>query len=141
MDGNTRFSTLDHFIWSKSLDDFVTDAGVLHSIDNMSDHSPIYCCLNLEMTYKLEEAKPPSQPKVKWNLASVDEKNIFKLKLDEELSLLDIPMSVIQCRDVQCTLETHRDEADSFMISILNSVENAAFKSLPYPMLKCRAPN
>ena len=40
-------------------------------------------------------------------------------------------MSVIQCRDVQCTLESHRDEADSFMISILNSVENAAFKSLP----------
>ena len=41
----TFFSTLDHFFWNENLSSSIVDAGVLHSPDNGSDHSPIYCVL------------------------------------------------------------------------------------------------
>ena len=45
-DGVTFSHILDHFLWSQNTDDCVTDAGVIHHVDNTSDHSPIFCCFS-----------------------------------------------------------------------------------------------
>ena len=38
-----RTATLDYFMWNSSLDNQISDAGVIHSPDNISDHEVIYC--------------------------------------------------------------------------------------------------
>ena len=39
----TYTSTIDHFLWNRNLTRKILCSGVLHSINNTSDHSPIYC--------------------------------------------------------------------------------------------------
>ena len=46
MNEHSYVSTVDHFFWPDTLDDAVIEAGVIHSVDNPSDHSPIYCVLD-----------------------------------------------------------------------------------------------
>ena len=47
-----RFSILDHFILSGTLfDECVSSASVLHDVDNLSDHDPIFLCLNIDLKY------------------------------------------------------------------------------------------
>ena len=44
-------STIDHLFWSDNICDLVVDAGVIHSVDNPSDHSPVYCVIkNLKLS-------------------------------------------------------------------------------------------
>ena len=43
--GQTSISTIDHFFWNEGLENKVIDAGVVHTPDNLSDHSPVYCVL------------------------------------------------------------------------------------------------
>ena len=50
----TYVSTVDHFFWPDTLSDVVLEAGVIHSVDNPSDHSPIYCVLD---NFRLKENK------------------------------------------------------------------------------------
>ena len=38
---NTYVSTIDHFFWNEGLDEKIKDGGVIHMIDNNSDHSVI----------------------------------------------------------------------------------------------------
>ena len=38
-----RVSTIDHFFWNSTPNDFIMEAGVLHFPDNLSDHSPVFC--------------------------------------------------------------------------------------------------
>ena len=41
VDERTYTSTLDHFFWNEQLNDRVKDAGVLHLVENTSDHAVI----------------------------------------------------------------------------------------------------
>ena len=43
-----HLSTLDHFFWNEEFSDQVIDSGVIHSPDNSSDHSPIYCVVKVQ---------------------------------------------------------------------------------------------
>ena len=46
--GNSSVSTIDHFCWNEEFDNCIAECGVLHSADNMSDHSPIYCVIDID---------------------------------------------------------------------------------------------
>ena len=45
--GISHTSILDHFFWSETLNDGVIDAGVIHLPENKSDHSPIFCVIEI----------------------------------------------------------------------------------------------
>ena len=47
-----RVSLIDHFIWDNECAKLITDAGVLHHPDNLSDHSVIYCKLRADIDLK-----------------------------------------------------------------------------------------
>ena len=133
IEGISTMSTIDHFFWNDGLDNLIEQAGVYHSIENFSDHSPIYCCLKVNSLTKTDPKMLPPVPKPKWNMASNDEKLAFRNNLNNKLTLLEIPSSVLECRDLHCKSVDHRIDVDNFMISILNSVEIAAFESIPVP--------
>ena len=43
--------TLDHFLWGEAAEETIVDAGVIHHVDNDSDHSPIFCNMIINKTW------------------------------------------------------------------------------------------
>ena len=65
--------------------------------------------------------------------ASQDQKENFKEVLEENLSRLTIPSSVLLCRDLHCTKTNHKQELDIFTLGLLESIQEIAESSLPVP--------
>ena len=105
--GITRISTIDHIMYSEGLASALSDAGVIHLVDNRSDHSPIFTVFDSisvqqEVT-KIEE----NIPKPSWKRASIKEKTTYSNELEKKLSAINIPASITDCRDLQCKNHEH----------------------------------
>ena len=77
--GVTFVSKIDHFFWNSSFDNKISDAGVLHLTDNMSDHEVIYCVINTSGFDKVStEERGAKQPNKQTNkrYISVSKTNI-----------------------------------------------------------------
>ena len=62
---NVVTSTIDHFFCSSEIGNAILDAGVIHSPDNRSDHSQVYCVLSalnirLDLSDQLQQSSKPS---------------------------------------------------------------------------------
>ena len=68
----------------------IVSAGALHSIENFSDHCPIYCVLNSSFSGEsinlTSHSRISEKAKPKWNLSSPEERAMFKTSLDAQLS-------------------------------------------------------
>ena len=61
---NTHTSIVDHIFWNEACDEKVIDAGVIHIPDNMSDHCPVYCVVDIGMFSSEPNSNlKPSPPK------------------------------------------------------------------------------
>ena len=127
----TFVHTLDHFLWGDGTEDAIVDAGVIHLVENESDHSPIFCNYVMpkvapnvsEKSRKYQKSKPS------WKQASTEEKVSFKLSLSEKLENVAKPEST-HCRNPKCDVIEHRNESDTYMEDILNVITEAALDSL-----------
>ena len=128
---NLMTSTIDHFFWNESLSNQILDAGVVHSIDNSSDHSPVYCVIKVEHNKVADTPGVARASRPNWRAASTVEKEAFKQALSDNLYELEIPDSIALCREVHCKNLEHQHALDEYMTSILNIVEVEAKKSLP----------
>ena len=128
-ENGSHLSTLDHFFWSEQLS--ITDAGVLHSPDNSSDHCPIYCVVKLQNVHLEKEKFISGMEKPSWRKASPDEKQCFQTELDCKLQELQIPASVQNCVNVNCKDPSHCEDADEMISKILDAVQTSAKESLP----------
>ena len=134
MDGSTFTSKIDHFFWSQGLNDVILDAGVLHLCDNMSDHSPIYCVLNVEdnsEAVSISENIKQSKPKPCWKSSTQLNKDHFTELLDKYLDEIKIPQTSLDCRDVHCSNDEHNAFNDRFIEDILAAIEKAAYEAIP----------
>ena len=129
--GQTFTSTLDHFIWSPSLDQSVLDAGVLHLPDNKSDHSPIYCKISFSSIQQTFSVPKTSQAKPSWKRANLEQKSEYRDKLSARLSLVNLPNSVLQCRHVHCKDSQHLKDLDQYTIEVLETLQAVAEECLP----------
>ena len=111
----------------------VLDAGVIHSPENKSDHSPIYCVIDTKVIEQEKSDEVPRKPKPSWKRASDVEKAGFKESLEDKLSLLDIPQSVVCCKDTQCRDSSHLEDLDQLTLDLLDKVQCAAEECLPTP--------
>ena len=109
----------------------VLDAGPIHSADNNSDHSPVYCVVKVKPDLVTENTKSAGSAKPNWSRASQDQKEGFKVKLFELLDKLEVPESVKHCRDVHCSNSDHYNDVDTYITSILGLVEETALLTLP----------
>ena len=131
--GRIITSTIDHFFWNEGLESKIIDAGVFHTPDNLSDHSPIYCVIrdgNDSIT-RTEDFHTGGQPKPCWKKASHQERESFKLSLGNQLNDITIPQSVLTCRDVHCQDTSHFDDVDCLTVNVLEAVQSCAFETLP----------
>ena len=53
--------------------------------------------------------------------------------IEEKLCQLEIPSSIITCRNIKCRDTNHKQELDFFTLSLLESVQEAAETALPVP--------
>ena len=114
-DGNCFMNTLDHILTLSKLSIDVVDAGVIHHIDNMSDHEPIYAVIKVDESESEDacEAQPiRATPKPNWEEASSDQKLEFNDVLFRKLSSMIIPAEVTECTDLHCKSESHKVKID-----------------------------
>ena len=134
--GITHVSVLDHFFWNAAFDVNIMEAGVIHHCENMSDHSPIYCLVDVATTLDDGGADTPTPAtivKPSWKRATKEQKAKFPAVLDEKLSVLSTPNEILSCKDVKCRDANHCDKADDFICDLLECVEAAAAEALPTP--------
>ena len=127
--GLTSVSTLDHFFWSMNCEDAILDAGVIHHVDNKSDHEPIYCVvkLNDEISINVNTSEnSSSKPRPCWNKSSQEQKELFKLNLKTKLEQVPVPECLTACSNCQCQDEIHVQETDKFVAETLESLGKAA---------------
>ena len=131
--GQTFVSKIDHFFWNQGFSDNVSDAGVLHLVDNMSDHEVIYCVADTdgfeEVSLQKGEAKTTGS-KPSWSRATPEQRTNFTEDLQQRLADIAIPDSVRSCCDVHCDDDEHKNDCDDFMAKIIGSMETAAKDTL-----------
>ena len=124
--GQTYLSTIDHFAGNEVLYDSVYEAGVIHSGENPSNHSPIFTKIvfnNID-TGK-EQVK--IRKRVNWNRSSEEAKTIYSANLAAKLDQVDVP-DCVKCRDIHCSI--HTDQMEEYTIAVLEAVEAASQECL-----------
>ena len=128
--GQTFTSILDHFFWNSGLDSCVEEAGVLHSPDNRSDHSPIFCVINNSaIDQEVTLTKRCHNPRPSWKRSNQEQKSDYRDLLETQLGSLAVPES-LHCSNVHCTDTHHKEALDSFTLEVLEAVQNAAEDTL-----------
>ena len=130
-------STVDHFFWNDELGDKILDCGVIHHPDNMSDHCPIFCKIDISKIEADRETNSPKHtPKPSWKKSTNEEKENFVSELNDLLSQIHVNEEVIRCEDVHCKDDEHIRATDDLIISVLESVDKASQESLHQPSCK-----
>jgi hypothetical protein len=76
--GEVFHNTLDHILALRRDEAMIESAGVLHHIENMSDHEPIYAVIKVEHTQApKDDDEPLGKPKPSWRAATADQKLEF----------------------------------------------------------------
>lgn len=134
--GITTLSTIDHFMWNQTLNNSILDSGVIHNVDNLSNHSPIYLILHktTSMITSPHNVNSIRKRKPIWKKANSDEKNSFLCELDDKLSNLQIPTNLTSCYDLNCNCLNHRQMIDDFTFDVLYTLDNVAEKCLVKPI-------
>ena len=132
-EGTTHVSTLDHFFVSENLMSNVIDAGVVHHLDNTSDHEPIFCTFTSITTLQCSAKPAPRQPRPSWQRATEGERESYVYLVDTRLRSVMVPTQVSECRDVHCKDEVHIEALEWYTAEVLEAVQSAAETSLPCP--------
>ena len=128
-DVNASFLTIDHFQLNEKLLESVIEAGVIHITTNLSNHSPIFCKIEVsKLDLCLEDIE--SHKKVSWNQATKLAKEEFKDRLSYKLNALEDPLCV-SCNDLHCSDQRHFDAIDEYTIDVLQALETAGEETLP----------
>ena len=120
-------SRIDHFITSQRVYDIIQEAGVIHTGENNSNHSPIYVKLRVE-DLDLSVEKAAVSKRIFWDKANSDAKENYKAVLSEKLSLLNKP-ECLNCGDFHCS--RHSDDIDHYTLEVMEAIEESAKECLP----------
>ena len=129
--GTTYVSVLDHFILNESLNEYIVSAGVIHHSDNLSDHCPIYCVVNLPDIHEQKSIPTQNIPKPSWSKAEQHQRDFFQLHLDECVRNINIPYSLITCNDALCSNPSHINDIDVYTLEVLQTLQFSAEECLP----------
>ena len=88
--GETFISTIDHFAGNAVLYNSVLEAGVIHSGENPSNHSPIFTKLDLG-NIDITTEKSNNKKRIVWDKSSSEARNNYLTTLGDKLDLLDVP--------------------------------------------------
>ena len=114
------------------MDNNVVDAGVLHLPQNMSNHSPVFLIMKVHGMLARTHSPPVIHAKLSWKKASQEQRDKYRMSLENNLKSLEIPDCYEKCFNVHCKNVNHNKTCDEFLISLLKSVEDVAKECIPY---------
>ena len=115
-------STIDHFLVTKNITQYITRYESLFSVDDFSDHVPLKLELNVNINYFKEIPRSFIQSTA-WQKCSLGQKQEFVSTLDRLLLQIDIQHGAITCNTVNC--ETHNDCVRKFYNDIIHFCSEA----------------
>ena len=126
------FTSIYYFCWNAGMDNNVVDAGVLHLPQNMSDHSPVFLIMKVHGLLSRTQFPPVTHAKLNWKKTSQEQRDKYRMSLENNLKSLEIPDCCEKCFNVHCKNVNHNKTCDEFLTSLLNSVEDVAKECIPY---------
>ena len=129
-DGKSFTSVIDHCMLSEEISDSVTDAGVLHLVNNFSDHCPVYCQIPISDISLLPTKTVNYAPKPSWAKAPDDDKIKFVSLLEDFLRKVKIDESLIKCENAHCKEESHHHACDDLLLGILKQIDKLSIQCL-----------
>ena len=106
----TYTSTIDYILWNEHFCKNLLNAGVLHSPDNKSDHSPIYCDINDTCNNATQLVKQRHNDFINpRSLKPPDWDNYFTT-VEQNLQDVQTPFFVC-CKNIHCKDERHIAES------------------------------
>ena len=122
-------SKIDHFVSNLTVYNAITEASVIHCGSNLSDHSPINCKMKVgELNISLEDEVKRKVPS--WNKASTTQQNDCIQSINSRLENIQIP-DTVNCQEVHCNHPHHKEELETYSMSVLEALDTAAWVSLP----------
>ena len=112
-------STIDHFVGNQIVASSITEAGVTHYSENMSNHSPIFVKLDVGLLSVSTEV-PIRQERAYWKKASEEERNHFKDGLANKLNSLTVP-ACVTCQNIHC--KVHSIDIENYTMNIIEAIE------------------
>ena len=91
-------STIDHFMVTPNLSDFITKYETLETVNNFSDHIPIILHMDIDIEY-LQTVKRPISPSVSWPQCSKEQITEYQGGIDDQLDRTELDFEVFACRD------------------------------------------
>ena len=99
-------STIDHFLVTKNLTQYITRYESLFSVDDFSDHVPLKLELNVNINY-FKEIPKSFVKSTAWQKCSMGQKQEFVNTVDRLLLQINIQQGAITCNTVNCNM--HND--------------------------------
>ena len=120
------YSTIDHFVVSPGVYNVTTEAGVVHSGANPSNHSPIFAKIAVgDFDPGVEAIR--SQTRSSWDKANADAREDFKKVLEAKLIGLNVPVDCLSCKDPHYT--AHTESLEEYTLNVVESIESAMGKN------------
>ena len=133
----TYFSTIDHFCISAHFIDNCVEARPLHTPDNLSNHAPIF--LNLKFARAVEpranfqnNSNIAVSNKPDWSRASDEDLHFFRLYLSGLLENLEVPQTILNCEDLNCSNPRHKMDIDLYSLKIMSAIDTAVAETIPF---------
>ena len=126
----TRFNILDHFILPNTLYSAVSSLSVLHDVDNISDHDPLFITLNIPL-HLITCTERVYKGKTAWHKASSAQLDDYGITLQNCLHSIILPVDVLACKDVSCCDPLHREKLDKFACDVSRACLTAAGMCIP----------
>jgi len=99
--GTTKYSTVDHVMLSGAFYETCIDSvTVVHNIDNMSDHQPIFMHVSLDSKH-IGVVNKAHSPRSSWVQANVKYLDQYHDVLSENPAGVTPPIEALTCRDMQ----------------------------------------
>ena len=133
---NKHFSLVDHFMCSKGLEECIINAGVIHRGDNVSGHSPIFLEMSTFCLPKRSEVPMHRPPKQNWKEATEEDKTKYKVELNAALEDIQLSEDCLNCRDLKCSNDNHRESLDQYILDIIEAIETTTKNNIPYQNVK-----
>ena len=94
---NQYNSIIDNFILSENMETLIKEHNATNSIDNLSDHIPFHILLDCYIAEFTHDYNDAFKEKSIWNLATNNDIQLYKCKLNEILHQIDISSKMKYC--------------------------------------------
>ena len=121
-------STIDHFMVTPNLSEFIIKYDTLETVKIFSDHIPVIMQMNIDIEY-LQTIKKSISPTVSWTQSTKEHISKYQCEIDKQLDKIELDYEVFTCRNTQCGI--HNDQTKIWFTEVIKILLDASEISLP----------